>query len=71
MVRTSRSKDGPEAKCEMACRFWAIYSRAPELVLVSAITPADVRIAARQHVRETGHTVTVTIVDETRYEPAD
>lgn len=62
-VRVTRTQNGPEVKCEMGCN--------PALIGSGRTTAYDMRVAVRFHVRETGHPVTVTVVDEARYEPGD
>ena len=62
-VRITRSKGIPEVRCEEDCPAY--------IVLKAATGEYAVRIAARFHVRETGHPVTVSVTEETRYETGE
>ena len=64
-VKAIREKDGPDAKCVSAnCGFRRWHGS------MSFLSAREVRDLARQHVRATGHTVEVEIIDATTYEPA-
>lgn len=72
-VRVDRQRGDTTAQCQDKCQWWALYMRKPCGVeaLTSAFSAAEVRVAARRHVAETGHVVEVTVQDVTRYEPAE
>ena len=59
-VSVTRSKGDPEVRCEEGC---------PSGIVKKAATGEyDIRMAVRFHVRETGHPVTVSVTEGTRYE---
>lgn len=71
-VRSERQRGDVRANCRAECQWYMDYKRNPQGIeaLISAFSAAEVRVAARRHVAETGHTVEVEVEDVTRYEPA-
>jgi hypothetical protein len=56
------------ADCDEKCSWWASFSTGSLTIERTAWSAREVRAQARAHTRETGHSTTVVINDETRYE---
>jgi hypothetical protein len=64
-VVTERAVHGPEARCMTVCDFFVWRGE------LSPLLANDVRRAAREHVRETGHPVEITTALVSIYKPGE